>query len=90
MFHSFGFVAAHIHDINYLKDVKHNLKNCILIDDRGYVDTLYQLDLFIDSNINLSIPMRKNQHNYVPFSKAKSKIIKRLKLISSNYMGGFF
>ncbi len=35
VFHSFDLAPAHIHDINYLKDVKHNLNNCTLIGDRG-------------------------------------------------------
>ncbi len=26
MFHSFDLTPAHIHDVNHLKDVKHNLK----------------------------------------------------------------
>ena len=35
VFHSFDLAAAHIHDINDLKDVKHNLNTCTLIGDRG-------------------------------------------------------
>ena len=78
VFHSFDLAPAHIHDVNYLKDVKHNLKNCTLIGDRGYISADYQLDLFTHSNIKLSYPMRKNQHNFVPFSRTKAKVRKRI------------
>ena len=89
VFHSFDFTPAHIHDVNYLKDVKYNFKNCTLIGDRGYISAGYQLDLFTYSNIKLSIPMRKNQQNFVPFSKAKSKIRKRIETNFSQLHGQF-
>ena len=38
----------------------------------------YQIDLFTYSNINLSIPMTKNQYDFVQFSKTKAKIRKRI------------
>ena len=78
VFHSFDLTPAHVHDVNYLKDVKYNLKNCTLIVDRVYISADYQLDLFTSANINLSVPFRKNQENFVPFSKTKAKIRKRI------------
>ena len=33
IFHSFDFSPANIHDVNYLKDIKYNFKNCLLIGD---------------------------------------------------------
>lgn len=89
VFHSFDLAPAHIHDVNYLKDVKHHLKNCTLIGDRGYISANYQSDLFTHSNINLSIPMRKNQHNYMPFSKVKGQIRKRIETNFSQLHGQF-
>jgi len=89
VFHSFDLAPAHIHDINYLKDIKYNLKNCTLIGDRGYISADYQVDLFTYSNINLSVPMRKNQHNYVSFSKLKGKIRKRIETNFSQLHGQF-
>lgn len=89
VFHSFDLAPANIHDLNYLKDVKHNFKNCTLIGDRGYISADYQLDLFTNSNINLSVPMRKNQHNYIPFSKVKGKIRKRIETNFSQLHGQF-
>lgn len=78
VFHSFDLAPAHIHDVNYLKDVKYNLQNCTLIGDRGYISADYQTDLFNTSKIELSIPYRKNQLDFVPFSKQKAKFRKRI------------
>lgn len=89
VFHSFDLTPAHIHDVNYLKDVKHNLKDCTLIGDRGYVSADYQADLFTHSNINLSIPMRKNQKDFEPFSWTKAKIRKRIETNFSQLSGQF-
>jgi hypothetical protein len=89
VFHSFNFTPANVHDVNYLKDVKHNLNNCTLIGDRGYLSAHYQLDLFTQSSINLSVPMRENQHNFVSFSWTKSKIRKRIETAFSQLNGQF-
>ncbi len=89
VFHSFDLAPAHIHDVNYLKDVKHNLKHGTLIGDRGYISAYYQVDLFTHLNISLSVPMRKNQHNYIPFAKAKGKIRKRIETNFSQLHGQF-
>ena len=75
--HSFDLTSANIHDVKYLTDVKHNLLNCTLLGDRGYISTDFQADLFTTSNINLSVPMRENQHNYQPYSKEKRRMRKR-------------
>lgn len=81
--HSFDFTPANIHDIHYLKDVKHNLKNCTLIGDKGYLSADYQIDLFNYSNINLSVPLRKNQINFENYSEIKRKKRKRIETIFS-------
>lgn len=89
VFHSFDLSPAHIHDVNYLKDVKSNLKNCTLIGDRGYISSDYQLDLFNKANIKLSVPFRKNQKCFKPFSKTKAKIRKRIETNFSQLHGQF-
>lgn len=80
IFHSFDFSPANVHDVYYLNDIKKNFQNCLLIGYRGYVSKEIQMDLFNYSRINLSVPMRKNQLNYVEFSRMKSKIRKRIEL----------
>ena len=89
VFHSFDFTPANVHDVNYLKDVKHNLENCFLIGDRGYISADYQSDLFTHSNIKLSVPMRKNQHDFVPFLWEKSKTRKRIETAFSQLCNQF-
>ena len=89
IFHSFDFTPANVHDVNYLNDIKGNLQNCLLIGDRGYISKEFQVDLFNYSRINLSVPMRKNQHNFVEFSRMKSKIRKRIETNISQLCGQF-
>ena len=89
IFHSFDFTTANVHDVNYLKDIKENFKNCLLIGDRGYISKKFQVDLFNYSKINLSVPMRKNQHGFVEFSRTKSKIRKRIETNISQLCGQF-
>ena len=89
IFHSFDFSPANVHDVNYLNDIKENFQNCLLIGDRGYVSKEIQMDLFNYSRINLSVPMRKNQHDFVEFSRMKSKIRKRIETNISQLCGQF-
>ena len=89
VFHSFDLAPAHIHDVNYLKDIKHNFKNCTLIGDRGYISAEYQLDLFQKSQINLSVPYRKNQKKFKKYSVQKAKIRKRIEVNFSQLCGQF-
>ena len=89
IFHSYDFSPANVHDVNYLNDIKHDFENCLLIGDRGYISEKLQVDLFNYSNIRLSVPMRKNQHDFVAFSKAKSKIRKRIETAISQLNGQF-
>lgn len=89
IFHSFDFSPANVHDINYLQDIKGNFKNCLLIGDRGYIGKEIQIDLFNSSNITLSVPMRKNQNDFVKFSSIRSKIRKRIETNISQLNGQF-
>jgi len=61
---SFDISKASVHDIHYLKDIKLQLNNCVILGKRGYLSADYQLDLFESKRIKLEIPMRKNQLNY--------------------------
>lgn len=78
VFKSLDISPASVHDINYLKDIKHQLADCTILGDRGYLSTQWQLDLFTDCNIRLDTPMRNNQTNYKPqpyiFRKARKRI----------------
>lgn len=48
----------------YLKDIKTQFNNCVILGDKGYLSADYQLDLFESKQIKLEVPMRKNQENY--------------------------
>jgi len=77
-FTDFDLTKASVHDIHYLKDIKHNHSNCVVIADKGYLSVNYQLDLFESSQIKLEVPMRSNQHGYIKqkflFRKAQKRI----------------
>jgi len=64
VFKSFDISKASVHDIHYLKDIKIQYSNCVILGDKGYLSADYQLDLFESNQIKLEVPMRKNQHNY--------------------------
>ena len=64
VFKSFDLSKASVHDIHYLKDIKNQFNDCVILGDKGYLSTDYQLDLFTTKNIKLEIPMRKNQKKY--------------------------
>lgn len=89
IFHSYDFSPANVHDVHYLNDIKYDFKNCLLIGDRGYISKEFQVDLFNYSKIKLSVPMRKNQHDFVAFSKTRSKIRKRIETAISQLSGQF-
>jgi hypothetical protein len=87
--HSFDFTPANTHDVNYLKDVKYNLHHCELIGDRGYISAAYQSDLFSQSQIKLSVPMRSNTRNPTQFSALKRRKRKRIETLISQLDGQF-
>lgn len=62
--HSFDLTKANVHDIHYLKNVKIDYCNCIVIGDRVYISAEIQLDLFETANIRLEVPYRTNQKDW--------------------------
>ncbi|MFU2130801.1 IS982 family transposase, partial [Ornithobacterium rhinotracheale] len=46
VFQSFDLSPASVHDIHYLKDIKLQISDCVLLGDRGYLSQTVQLDLF--------------------------------------------
>jgi hypothetical protein len=89
VFESVDISKASVHDIHYLKDIKHQLKNCTLLADKGYLSGNYQIDLFQSANINLETPMRINQKNYQkqPYIFRKSR--KRIETLFSQLCDQF-
>ena len=64
VFKSLDISPASVHDVNYLKDIRHQLSDCALLGDKGYLSAQIQLDLFNTCNIRLDTPMRNNQIDY--------------------------
>ena len=90
VFESFDLTKASVHDIHYLKDIKNEFKDCIILGDKGYLSADYQLDLFTNCNIKLEIPMRKNQNNlkkqpYI-FRKKRKRIETLFSQLSDQFM----
>jgi len=75
VFQSMDITPASVHDIQYLKDVKLQLSDCVLLGDMGYLSAQHQLNLFETVNINLQTPKRKNQKDYhkQPYIYRKSR-----------------
>jgi len=78
VFQSIDISKASVHDIQYLKDLKHELSDCVLIGDKGYLSASQQLDLFQTAKITLDTPMRKNQKEFKKqpyiFKKSRKRI----------------
>jgi hypothetical protein len=83
VFESVDISKASVHNIHYLKDIKHQLKDCILLADKGYLSANYQIDLFQSANINLETPMRINQKEYKKQSYIFRKSRKRIETLFS-------
>ena len=89
IFQSFDISTASIHDIHFLQDIKHQMNNCTLIDDRGYLSTQVQTDLFNYANIKLDTPMRCNQKNYQKQKYTFRKSRKRIETLFSQLCDQF-
>jgi len=89
VFKSFDISKASVHDIHYLKDIKEQFNNCVILGDKGYLSADYQLDLFESKQIKLEVPMRKNQHNYKKQAYIFRKKRKRIETLFSQLCDQF-
>jgi hypothetical protein len=78
IFHSLDITKAEVHDVHFLKNIKQQMSDCMILGDRGYLSETIQLDLFQSVNIKLETPKRMNQKNYKPqpyiFRKSRKRI----------------
>jgi hypothetical protein len=78
VFHSLDITKAEVHDVHFLKNIKQQMSDCVLLGDRGYLSESIQLDLFQSVNIKMETPKRMNQLNYKPqpyiFRKSRKRI----------------
>ena len=89
VFESVDISKASVHDIHYLQDIKHQLKDCVLLADKGYLSGSCQIDLFQKANINLQTPMRVNQKNYKKQPYIFRKTRKRIETLFSQLCDQF-
>lgn len=89
VFQSFDLTPASVHDIHYLKDIKLQLSDCVLLGDRGYLSQTIQLDLFNEVNIQLETPKRINQKDYKPQFYQFKKFRKRIETLFSQLCDQF-
>lgn len=84
VYQSMDLTKASVHDVHYLKDIKHSgLHDCLLLADKGYLSTHRQIDLFYSAGIELQTPMRRNQHGYRPWPKIFKKARRRVETVFS-------
>lgn len=86
VFHSFDLSPASVHDIHYLKDIKSQMSDCVILGDKGYLSQSVQIDLFNQANIELETPKRKNQKDHKPQFYPFKKYRKELKPYSHNFV----
>lgn len=89
VFHSLDITKAEVHDIHFLKNIKHQLSDCVLLGDRGYLSESIQLDLFQTAKIQLETPMRFNQKAYQPQAYIFRKSRKRIETLFSQLCDQF-
>ncbi len=61
IFHSLDITKAEVHDVQFLKNIKQQMSDCVLIGDRGYLSEPIQLDLFQTVNIKLDPSLKVEQ-----------------------------
>lgn len=89
IFHSLDITKAEVHDINFLKNIKQQMSDCVVLGDRGYLSETIQLDLFQSVKIKLETPMRINQKNYKPQPYIFRKTRKRIETLFSQLCDQF-
>jgi len=73
---------ASVHDVHYLNEVKYSgISSCLLLGDKGYLSTEWQLDLFTSANIKLETPKRANQKDYQPWPFVFKSTPRRIEVV---------
>ena len=89
IFHSLDITKAEVHDVHFLKNIKQQMSDCVLLGDRGYLSESIQLDLFQTVKVRLETPKRSNQKDYKqqPYIFRKSR--KRIETLFSQLCDQF-
>lgn len=89
VFHSLDITKAEVHDVHFLKNIKQQMSDCLVLGDRGYLSETIQLDLFQTVNIKLETPKRSNQKDYKPQAYIFRKSRKRIETLFSQLCDQF-
>ena len=81
--HSYDMTAANVHDLRYLKDVRWEYHDCMMLGDKGYLSAEVQQNLFDVANITLEVPYRLNQKDWKQPTWAYKKFRKRIETLFS-------
>lgn len=81
--HSYDMTAASVHDLHYLKDVRWEYRDCMMLGDKGYLSAEVQKNLFETASISLEVPYRLNQKDWRQPSWAYKKFRKRIETVFS-------
>ena len=89
IFHSLDITKAEVHDVHFLKNIKQQMSDCVLLGDRGYLSESIQLDLFQTVKVRFETPKRSNQKDYKqqPYIFRKSR--KRIETLFSQLCDQF-
>ena len=89
VFDNFDLSPASVHDIHYLKDIKAQMTDCVLLGDKGYLSSEIQINLFETAKITLETPSRANQKNAKPYPFIFKKSRKRIETLFSQLCDQF-
>ncbi|WP_262250437.1 IS982 family transposase [Parapedobacter soli] len=89
VFQAIDLTPANVHDIHFLDDVRHQLSDCTLLGDKGYLSAAVQLNLFEYANIRLDTPKRSNQKGCKPQFSLFRKSRKRIETLFSQMCDQF-
>lgn len=86
---SLDLTKASVHDIHYLKDVKHLFSNCIITGDKGYINKTEQINLFETAGIHLEVPLRSNRKDSEQLMPILRRVHKRVETLFSQLCDQF-
>ncbi len=80
---------ASVHDVNFLKDIKEEFKDCDMIGDKGYISKELHKELSDEKNIKVRTGKRGNQKEFQKLPYVFRKIRKRVETIFSQLCDQF-
>lgn len=89
VFDNFELTPASVHDIHYLKDIRQQMSDCVLLGDKGYLSQEIQMNLFETVSIKLETPMRNNQNGFKKYPYIFRKSRKRIETLFSQLCDQF-